>query len=402
MSRLLAIAALIATSSVVLSSANLLAEPSPALSYDEFLSMAAKGAPATASERAKREGLFRAELDAVVAHNEMFRQGKVLYRRGLNSFSDMTPEEKSTRVMELGRSDAQKAAQQHSQPEPRVASKGGGHDWRMVIPPVLTPVKDQGNCGSCWAHGVMETVESTGAVKTGTLMTLSQQVAVSCAPSYNITIPALHGRQEFGGCGGYDPRHALAYIAQDSVLEGRSFQEWEVPYMSYWAQSRTDAYRPTPTCKSIMPTIRNSRIVAPFRLTGPVAVSPNNAKEIEEYLRTTGPVTISIYVVQSLFSYSGGIYSAPECDGGPQMIPSHVVQLVGYGHDDDLGQDYWVVRNSWSATWGEKGYIRMLKRDTEKCGMMFLPSPQDTTVYTLQKACGMCGLLADTVGAKLA
>jgi len=92
-------------------------------------------------------------------------------------------------------------------------------------------------------------------------------------------------------------------------------------------------------------------------------------------------------------SYGGGVFTG--CSEDKTHI-DHVVQLVGYGHDSDLGQDYWIMRNSWGTTWGEAGYMR-LARNPKQCAWDIYPSDGTGCKNGPGQlwVCGACGLLFD-------
>lgn len=130
----------------------------------------------------------------------------------------------------------------------------------------------------------------------------------------------------------------------------------------------------------------------------------NNYAQLLHAVANYGPIAVSVDA-SSWHSYVSGIF-----DGCNQLNPdiNHAVVLVGYGTDDKTKQDYWLVRNSWSASWGENGYIRLLRRnpsnsnnnlgEQEYCGLDV--TPQDGTACADQtqpvKVCGTCGILYDS------
>jgi len=240
-------------------------------------------------------------------------------------------------------------------------------DWRTKG--IVTNVKNQGSCGSCWTFGAAECVESLTAQQTNTLTVLSEQNILDCTPNPN----HCGGT---GGCGG-----GTVELAYDMVIkQGGLATEKSYPYIS--GNSGRDY-----SCK---------KGVVPFaNITGYVNLPVNQQDPVMDALANIGTLAINVDAA-SWVNYRSGVY-----DGCNQKNPDidHVVQLVGYGTDSKYG-DYWLVRNSWGTGYGEKGYIR-LKREsgTPRCGNDLTPSdgtgcdsgPPTVTV------CGTCGILFDVL-----
>jgi len=385
------------------------AELTSSYTYAKYLADFRKRAPATPAEYAQREALFAEELAAVLQHNADTTQ---LYRQGVNRFSDWTIEEKSRVLMapgrdaflrsqrrEGGRLSADQLAAVKSAAADGSATKPirPSVDYRRSDPPVLTAVKDQGYCGACWSFATAETVEAHAAIKTGKLFSLSMQQMISCVPNVTLVIANLppDNRTEtkiMEGCDGYWPTFAIDYVVGHQG--GAMTQEWEIPFQSYFAQINASApqYKPVPACMNSA-----DRIGDDVNVTGYTMLPRNDPVETENTIFTQGPLIAVIDVPQSLMAYEAGIYAGAECMNNDFMSPAHAVQIVGYGHDASAQADYWIVRNSWAPSWGESGYVRMLKTTPAMCGEMWLPTGGNELYLTQQKACGMCGLLAYTL-----
>eukprot|EP01088_Endostelium_zonatum_P021276 TRINITY_DN82_c0_g1_i1.p1 TRINITY_DN82_c0_g1~~TRINITY_DN82_c0_g1_i1.p1 ORF type:complete len:374 (+),score=78.37 TRINITY_DN82_c0_g1_i1:69-1190(+) len=234
-------------------------------------------------------------------------------------------------------------------------------DWRQHN--IITAVKDQGECGSCWTFGTTETIESYFANKTGQLSDLSEQQILDCTPN-----PKQCGGT--GGCGGGTPELAYAQIIKNEGIT----TEWQYPYISYYAQAGS--------CH-----IKNTVSVL-ARLRGYTKLPANQMEPMMRHIAESGPLAVNVDA-SSWQHYSAGIFN-----GCNQTHPDidHVVQLVGYG------PGYWLIRNSWSPVWGEKGYIKLYRGPHETCGTDLNPQdgtgcndgPKQVTV------CGNCGLWYDT------
>jgi len=241
-------------------------------------------------------------------------------------------------------------------------------DWRSKG--VVSDVKDQGQCGSCWAFGTTATVESHVALATGMLPVLSPQQLVSCAPN-----PLECGGN--GGCAGSIPEVAYGYVQ----LYGMT-TEWRFPYTSYSGTSASTCQWNATAAPSVV------------QITGYQKLPPNDYAAVMEAVATIGPLAINVQA-DGWSDYENGIFNG--CADLNNVNIDHVVQLVGYGTDPKKGGDYWLVRNSWDVTWGEKGYIRLKRSSSAICGED--KTPLDGTGCTggdaVQHVCGTCGLLFD-------
>jgi len=238
-------------------------------------------------------------------------------------------------------------------------------DWREKG--IVTAVKDQGRCGSCWTFGTAETIESYYALKYGVqkIMDLSEQQILDCTPNPN----DCGGT---GGCGG-----GTAQLAMDRIIAmGGITTEWTYPYISYYGEAEK--------CKFASNITSN-----PFaELVSWTHLPTNNQDAVISALATMGPLIINVDA-NGWAHYETGIY-----DGCNQTYPdiNHVVELVGYA------PDYWIIRNSWNTGWGEMGYIRVRKTPVASCGTDL--NPQDGDICnngpkTVQ-VCGACGVVYDS------
>jgi len=236
-------------------------------------------------------------------------------------------------------------------------------DWRTKN--VVTPVKDQGRCGSCWSFASAETIESAYAIATGQLVELSEQNILDCTPN-----PRKCGGT--GGCGG-----ATAELAFETVKRQGIATEWSYPYISYWGSN----YQ----CQKQPPTYAT--------IHGYATLPANQQDPLLNAVAKYGPIAVSVDAAK------WGHYETGVFDGCNQTNPTinHAVLLVGYGTDAKEG-DYWLVRNSWAATWGEKGYIRVKREKVPRCGVDLNPSDgtgcEDGPPTVV--VCGTCGILYDS------
>eukprot|EP00760_Papus_ankaliazontas_P003828 PhM_4_TR11656/c5_g1_i2/m.16415 len=198
-------------------------------------------------------------------------------------------------------------------------------------------------------------------------MDLSPQQIASCTP-----IPPSCLVQGQGGCEGSSQVVAFHFLMQNGGLTS----EFRYPYNSW---NGTD-YK----CKYA----DNRSTDALVQLSNYTVIKTNSHDDLMDALANKGPVTVSVDA-STWHLYESGVY-----DGCNQTNPDidHAVQAVGYGTDN--GEDYWIVRNSWTVNWGENGYIRLKRTSTPTCGQD--PGAKDCLDGpTGETVCGTCGILYD-------
>lgn len=210
-------------------------------------------------------------------------------------------------------------------------------DWRTKG--AVTPVKNQGHCGSCWSFGSSGNMEGQWFIKTGQLISLSEQELVSCAHTSS-------GWPK--GCdGGNGATHSYTWVIDNGGLD----TEKDYPYTSGSGGSGT--------CNT---TKRDHNKVVKF---SSFKVLPKHEDQMLAWVLENGPISIHIDA-SDWHSYKGGIMT--KCS---YKNADHVVLVVGFGTEKD--QDYWIVKNSWGPSWGESGYIRLL-RGINACGITVEPA----------------------------
>ena len=245
------------------------------------------------------------------------------FTSGVTLFADMTFEEFTNQYL------MKPVANKHknvltSGPLPR-----GNVDWRQKSG-VVSEVRDQGQCGSCWAFSTVASTESTRFLFDGTSTSLSEQELVDCASSYG----------NYGCNGGLMP-YAFDYIVDNGISTRAQY-----PYRGYqnYCQSSYTSTRYN---------IKSYNQISPVDVTGLMSATNDTV------------VAVAFEATQELMHYTGGIYN-PDSSCGLQL--NHAVNAVGYNSEADV--PYFIVRNSWSAAWGEAGYFRMtIGSGSGSCGI---------------------------------
>ena len=276
-----------------------------------------------------RKGVFAAKDAFINAENEV----QVNYKVGHNKFSTWTESEmaKLTGYKKFSSHEVRQYAHNYSNANPASVN------W--VTAGGVTPVKDQGQCGSCWAFSSTGGLEGAHFVKSGNLLSFSEQQLVDCAGL----------RYGNFGCNGGLQQYAFNY------------------YKNFYAESEA-AYPYTGVDGSCAYNANNTTGV---NVTSWAWVPPQSAVDMQTAL-VQQPLSISIQANQLCFQmYSSGVFDNAKC--GTNL--DHAVLAAGYGTDSASGLAYWLVKNSWGTSWGEQGYIRIAQVATGDglCGCQMEP-----------------------------
>jgi cathepsin L len=241
-------------------------------------------------------------------------------------------------------------------------------------------IRNQGDCGSCWAIAASTVLEGHSEIYKGTPRTFSAQQIVECTPN-----PRHCGGD--GGCKGATAELAMEFVLKNGVAETSAF-----PYTARDAACPMGS--PTTAMAQIM-TDDSSSVNggASFGMTGWETLPKNEYEPLARALAEKGPVAVSV-AADAWFSYESGIFNGCSKDA----VIDHAVTAMGYG--EEAGQKYWVIQNSWGKDWGEAGRIRLQRHvDGDYCGMN--NDPQKGVACQGETApvpvCGMCGVLFDSV-----
>ncbi|OWK52064.1 Pro-cathepsin H [Lonchura striata] len=309
---------------------------------------------------------------------EEHNAGNRSFQMGLNQFSDLTFAEFKKLYL-------------WSEPQNCSATKGNflrssgpypdSIDWRKKGN-FVTPVKNQGPCGSCWTFSTTGCLESAIAIATGKLLSLAEQQLVDCAQAFN-----NHG------CSGGLPSQAFEYILYNKGLMGEDSYPYRAKLLSV-PQNGTCRFQPEKAIAFVKDVINITQVrprgcvsKLPELVIHPVSCLPGLdwSQHSQEMMRMVtldpllqydedgmveavgrhNPVSFAFEVTSDFMHYRKGVYSNPRCEHTPDKV-NHAVLAVGYGQED--GTPYWIVKNSWGRLWGMQGYF-LIERGKNMCGL---------------------------------
>jgi len=245
------------------------------------------------------------------------------YPCGVNKLSDLKPKNPNFRPV-------------IAQPEEFVGDVPTSFDW--VAKGAVTPVKDQQQCGSCWAFSTIGNIEGVWFLAGNTLTSLSEQEIVSCSTT------------DYGCEGGW-PFWALTDMLS-SPYQGRLDTETGYPYTSGSGDNGVCQFQTS----DVGATIKS------YKSYCTESTAACTETQMQQLLISYGPLSVCLNAGPMQY-YQGGVDQPTDCD--PNSI-DHCVTLVGYGVDN--GVPFWRLKNSWNTSWGEKGFYRLI-RGTGACGI---------------------------------
>jgi len=295
----------------------------------------------SSTELPLRLSTFSDSLAFIATHNARAAAGLESFTVGINQFADWTDAEyqayltassKNRPALLSSLSDKWEAA-----PVRALSDLPAEMDWRTEG--LVTAVKDQGQCGSCWTFSATGSMEGAWAVKYGrkAIVTLSEQEYVDCL-------------QAGQGCGGGWPRWVFQY-----VIDNGANTEGQYPYQGIDG-----------------PKCLYNRSSATVHLKSYVNLTKGDEGALTTAAATMPGVSVCIDASQPSFRlYATGVYKEKACLQDEDHL-DHAVLVVGYGHDEASGMDYYLVKNSWGPKWGDNGYLKMFRDTTgnsNNCGI---------------------------------
>jgi len=272
---------------------------------------------------------------------------------GMNPFADLTREEFA--AQRLSKTKVNAGALAHSCLSHGVtvfdmdtSDIPTSFDWRSKN--VVSEVKDQGQCGSCWTFSTIGNIESQYAIKNQNIMLFSEQLLVDCSQGCSNEPP--YGPVCNQGCDGGWQWNAMS----DIMAWGGVETEADYPYTAEDGNCALDKTK-------LHAKVKNYTCLTNNKTSGA------DEDVMAAFLVASGPLAVALNA-DLVEGYSSGIINpaAGDCDGSSL---DHAVLIVGYGVGSSVAGDsipYWIVKNSWGAAWGESGYFRMV-RGTAACGI---------------------------------
>lgn len=232
-------------------------------------------------------------------------------------------------------------------------------EWPMCN--TLKEIRDQGNCGSCWATAAVEA--------------MSDRICIASKGTKNAHLSIedlLTCCNECGeGCNGGYPEYAWYYFKERGIVTGGPYhshkgcQPYKIPACDHHVVG------PLAPCKGDLPTPRcSSRCEYGYNNTyhddkhfGKSAYKiDGNEADMRQEIMTNGPIEAAFMVYEDFLTYKSGVYQHKE----GSFLGGHAIKILGWGVEN--GIPYWLVANSWNPDWGDKGFFK-IKRGSNECGI---------------------------------
>ncbi|KAI0978889.1 hypothetical protein GJ496_001271 [Pomphorhynchus laevis] len=262
---------------------------------------------------------FQKNVYDVLLHNIEYQEGQHTYKLAINRYSYMDYSAMNKLLNGFK----------------QAAVKLNSIDWRDKK--IVTPVKDQGVCGSCYTFSATGALEGMYALRNKALINLSEQQLIDCSADFGNA-----------GCNGGLMEDCFEYIRDANGIQNEN----DYPYVGRENQcAHNNSVGAAVTCDSF------------------VRIKEGDEIALMNAVARNGPISIAMDCSSPQFmSYGKGIYMDTACS--PSNL-NHAMLLVGYGTQTikNKKQPYWIVKNSWGTSWGEKGYCRVARLHKNMCGI---------------------------------
>ncbi|XP_048415306.1 procathepsin L-like [Stegostoma tigrinum] len=295
----------------------------------------------TEGEESYRRMVWEDNMRFIKQHNLEHSMGKHGFTVGMNHFGDLTNKEfnelmngfrplDSNNVNVVDEFGGDRNDEEADEDENDDYLEDATVDWREKG--YVTQVKNQGNCGSCWAFSATGAIEGQWFAKTKQLIPLSEQQLVDCS--------SLYGN---AGCRGGWMSNAFEYVVNSGGINSATDYR-------YVAEQNNCSFM----INKIAAKIKHYAFVI------------RRVKYLSRAVARIGPISVAIDASKRSFQfYRQGVYNNQQCSA---HLPNHAVLVVGFGKMDN--NDYWLIKNSWGTGWGDQGYIKILKSRANICGVL--------------------------------
>uniref|UniRef100_A0A224XJ52 Putative cathepsin l n=1 Tax=Panstrongylus lignarius TaxID=156445 RepID=A0A224XJ52_9HEMI len=282
-----------------------------------------------ADDPMRMEIYFR-NKDYVYNYNILNIKGITAQTLRLNHYGEMYPPEYRAIVNSFNQSLIPEVRSNEIFKTPNSIHLPDSIDWREKG--AVSEIKDQGQCGACWAFSAIGAIEGQYFMKTGKLVTLSEQNIIDCSKDYGNS-----------GCKSGTMNGAFKYINKNGGINPETTYPYEAQESDSCKFQTKDA----------------------IKIKGYVDIPEGDENALKAAVAFVGPISAAMDARQLSFQfYASGIYHEPNCKVNRL---NRGVLIVGYGTEND--QDYWLVKNSCSTIWGQDGYMKVARNKHNHCGI---------------------------------